>query len=367
MLVLFESPTAFPQLSNPESETVTVAGRRYRGRIELGRYRGANIVGVNVLNVEHYLYGVVPGERPSSFHTEALKAQSVAARNYAMSNTNRHAADGYGVCDTVHCQVFLGAAGEHPTTSAAVDATRGVLAYHNGSLISCTYFSSSGGYTENSENVWFEALPYARAVPDLHEMNDSSWTRTFTYAELTAICITRGVNIGTVTKVEATGVLPGGRVHELTFTGTNGTHKITKDEVRTFFAVSGQTMLRSRMFTVGGNGQPVTTENDIYVLGKNGTERIKASQSFAVNDAGVIAKTSPTDGLLNILGVNGLSVFHVNTAVQNSQPTGDTVTFTGKGNGHGVGMSQHGANGMGHAGFTYVQILKHYYTGIDVY
>jgi stage II sporulation protein D len=146
--------------SNPES-LLSFNGRRYRGLFILrGGPRGAVLV--NVLNLEDYLKGVVPGElSPDQFgEIEALKAQAVAARTYAIKNLGQYRALGYDLSDTPASQVYGGLDAERPLSSRAVDETRAEVARYRGELINALYMSTCGGMTEDVENV-FSGKPVA--------------------------------------------------------------------------------------------------------------------------------------------------------------------------------------------------------------
>jgi hypothetical protein len=119
--------------------------------------------GIKELDFEEYLNGVLPYEMHRSYPTEALKAQAVAARNFAVSNMGRHAAEGYDLCDKTHCQVWMPPEDDGdgyetvypPTTNQAVTDTEGTGATFDGTLINTTYFSSTHNhYTKNSEDKW---------------------------------------------------------------------------------------------------------------------------------------------------------------------------------------------------------------------
>lgn len=113
------------------------------------------------MDLEEYVKGVVPQELPPSAPMEALKAQAVAARSYAVTSWN-HAAQGANVCTTTHCQVWKNV--RFSRTDQAVEATRGVFATYRGSIIRAFYFGHCDGRTRNSEDVWVQALPYCRSV-----------------------------------------------------------------------------------------------------------------------------------------------------------------------------------------------------------
>jgi len=170
---------------------------RFRGELRLTA-SGGRIKLINRVNMSEYLYGVVPREMPASWHMEALKAQAVAARSYSWTSGSSE------LYTTTEDQVYGGhsrgenrargvTAHENLRSNSAVDATRGRVVTYGGStkahIARTFYMSTSGGHTENSENVWVSRLPYLRGVPDPYEVNARStrhsWTRqTFTAAEV---------------------------------------------------------------------------------------------------------------------------------------------------------------------------------------
>ncbi|HQE66558.1 MAG TPA: SpoIID/LytB domain-containing protein, partial [Bacillota bacterium] len=129
-------------------------GKKYRGDIIMQSLEESDVTVINELPFDHYLYSVVPSEMPSSWHIEALKAQAVAARNFALVTMGRHGAHGFDLCSTEHCQAYNGLAQENSAATEAVNATKGKVITYNGAPISAFYHSSSGGHTEDSENVW---------------------------------------------------------------------------------------------------------------------------------------------------------------------------------------------------------------------
>ena len=147
-----------------------VNGTPYRGVIELRRTAAGRLTAINEVDIEWYLYGVIKGEIDPHWPPEAVKAQAVAARTLALENlASPHAkypAEGYQLRATTDSQVYLGVAGEDPAATAAVEATRGLVATFHGAPIFAAYHSNSGGHTEDSENVWGTSHPYLRGVPD---------------------------------------------------------------------------------------------------------------------------------------------------------------------------------------------------------
>jgi stage II sporulation protein D len=143
----------------------------------VGRYRGTlrivhltdGLEVVNKLPLESYLWGVVPRESPASWPIEALKAQAVAARSYAFRSTG--GSGSFDVYCTTASQVYGGADGEAASTDKAVSETRGIVPKYQGTPITAFFFSTSGGHTENIENVWSGAAPqpYLKGVPDPYD------------------------------------------------------------------------------------------------------------------------------------------------------------------------------------------------------
>src|SRR5438045_867830 len=152
---------AGPLLFQPGSSPLQLK-HLYRGSIQVdvvdGKLRAINMVGL-----EQYLYGVVPSEMPFTWHPEALKAQAVVARSYALATRKSGAFDLYP--DT-RSQVYLGVEHEKPSTNAAVDATAGKVLLYQGEVAKTFFFSTSGGRTASAEAVWGQPVPYLLSVPD---------------------------------------------------------------------------------------------------------------------------------------------------------------------------------------------------------
>ena len=142
-------------------------GKPYRGSLRVAVNPRGLVTVINRVDLEEYLYGVVPAEMgPRRYdEVEALKAQSVAARTYAMAHRGQFEAEGYDLCATPKCQVYSGLSAEDPLSSAAVDATRGLVLAHEGHFADALFISTCGGRTENVENVFGEpAAPYLVSV-----------------------------------------------------------------------------------------------------------------------------------------------------------------------------------------------------------
>lgn len=308
-------------------------GVRYRGSIILSA-DGGGIRAVNNVDIDDYVCGVVPKEVSPSWNPEALKAQAVISRTLLFSSfMGKH--DGFDVCATTNCQVYGGYDVETKNTNAAVAATKGLILKYDGKPAQ-TYFSAgNGGYTADSSDVWTAALPYLTERKDPYEkwnaIKGLSWYSNLTKDEIKVAVQKYGKDIGDIKSVKITGTSPAGRVTELTVTGTLGEHKFKKN------AASYALGLRSQFYTLSGGDSIYTTDGTadgaIYALDSDGS--VKAADSYALDTGGAVKLES------------GSGVY----------------TFSGRGYGHGVGLSQWGAYEMADEGFTYDQILDFYYPG----
>lgn len=154
----------------PESGFLEWEGRPYRGSFTVSR-SGDGVTVVNRANLEEYLFGVVPRELPPDLfpEIEALKAQALAARTYALTPRDAYLRRGYDLCAGPACQVYGGVAAEHPLSTAAIRQTAGEAIFHDGRLIDALYTASCGGYTENAENVFSNPTPYLVARACIRE------------------------------------------------------------------------------------------------------------------------------------------------------------------------------------------------------
>jgi len=349
------------QISAVDGFAVNLGLRQYRGVIEFDRTGAGKMILVNILPMDEYLYGVVPSEMPSSWPEEALKAQAVAARSYALDKIGSDNHTGYDLCDTTHCQVYLGVGNEHDAATAAVDATSGQVACYDGEPINAVYSSSSGGHTDSSENVWSATVPYLRGVDDPTDVGNELWTRIFTLDDITALVKAWGANIGTATGMEITKV-ENERVQTLVVHGTSGDLTLTKEETRTFFSGSAQGSLQSRNYTIANGTGGTDTPTNVAVYSADGVTMVPITGLFATDASGAEVPL----GDITVVGDDSTASYAATSGATGGASVGDTILLSGSGNGHGVGMSQYGAMGMAEQGATYIDILQHYYTGIDI-
>src|SRR3989440_6806421 len=147
--------------SDEKNAPVRFNDKPYRGKIEVFANTHGSVTVVNVIGLEDYVRGVVPNEL-SYPALEALKAQPIAARTYAVKNRGQFSSEGFDLLPTTRSQVYRGLTSETSLTSQAVEQTRGVIATYNGEPINALYTSTCGGRTEDAENIFNEAIPYLR-------------------------------------------------------------------------------------------------------------------------------------------------------------------------------------------------------------
>jgi len=200
----------------------------YRGNISIVGSPGGYAT-INTLPLEDYLRSVISGEMSASWTKEALKAQAVAARNYAIKNRGSHSE--YDLCDTPACQVYLGASHEFASTDAAVAETNGKVLKYNNDLITAYYFSSSGGWTENNENVWGgKPIPWLRGVESPGEQSPYNSWQTISLDRTTLqryLNSDEDTSVGELQKIEIIKRGVSGIVMAIKVTGSTGEKTVT--------------------------------------------------------------------------------------------------------------------------------------------
>ncbi len=297
---------------------VILDGARYRGILKM-LPDGQSVQLINVVYMEDYLRGVVPPEigKRTEDELEAVKAQAVAARTYAMAHLQQYSNEQYDMKSSIVDQVYQGAGVEDKLVNRAIDVTAGRVLFFEDKYINAYYHSTCGGYTDDIASVWDrKELPYLKSVQDGGACSWSkyyNWSEEFSESQLRGrleqyLSSDRGrdLRIGKIRDITITEYTPGGRV---------------------------ATML-------------VHTDQDVFRFHK---DRIRW----------VVGRTSNPDLILPS------DRFKVEIERDNS---GDvrSITFSGSGYGHGVGMCQCGAIGLAREGWTYDQILTHYYTGVEL-
>ncbi|HEY9771047.1 MAG TPA: SpoIID/LytB domain-containing protein [Coleofasciculaceae cyanobacterium] len=230
---------------------VWIGDRWYRGKTRLIR-QDNSITAINNVDLEQYLYSVVGAEAISTWPIEALKAQAVAARSYALYKHNT--SNGiYDVDTTIGTQVYHGLDSEYTTTHEAVDGTLGQIMTYNNEVILAAFHSSSGGYTENVEDVWTAPLPYLRSVVDYDQKSPVfEWQQVIPVSKIQSLV----AGVGRISGLQPEKMTPHGRIITMKVTGDRGTTTVSGKNLRQALD------LRSTLFRVSTDG------NNLQIKGR---------------------------------------------------------------------------------------------------
>jgi stage II sporulation protein D len=410
----------------PKEEGIQVAeksSRAYRGSMEISQLNGQLAV-INELPLEQYIYSVVGSEMGADWPKEALKAQAVAARTYALKQGVK-----YGVAhvsDSSADQVYKGMSSEAPAIIEAVNATKGEVLADAAGLITPFFFSNAGGMTGDPVEVWGKPIAYLKSVPspdDGAEEGRPTWYRIvlpngsdgyirsdfsrdtgqknaigLPYYESTgtAVNVRSGpgtdfeplfkVNIGDrfvvidqapesnafswirgpydanelLAKINsALGSPIAGKLESLEITGRGPSGRVTEIKVNgQALKVANPDSLRNVFGGLPSTRFEIEQTGRYTILGANGTAEIapdRAKSLYALNK-----EQQP-------VALDSTRLFVLNGDNQ-VRPVGKDrqFTFKGKGNGHGLGMSQWGARGFAILGYDYKHILQTYYAGVNI-
>lgn len=328
-------------------DLLEIEGKRYRGNI-VREISGSEIYWVNKLDFTDYLYGVLPGEMPPSWHEEALKAQAVCARTFAKRQMLENKDLPYDLVDRTSSQVYLGYDGENDKTKKAVDETAGLYLKYNGDYIEAVYHSNSGGHTADSESIWSSKVDYLRGIDDPYSigMPKSSWEFELDRYEFSNILDEKGYRVGRIKSIKTRDISKDGRVRSLEISGDAGIQVLNKEKIR---QILGYEQMKSIWYSV-------YSDAPIYVLDfkKGRTEAVEIENSYSIEANDEIDNLNEEVFILSLDGKKKI------------QSLGEKVLFKGKGYGHGVGLSQWGAKNMAELGFDFEEILKFYYRNVDL-
>lgn len=371
--VLFEYDTdtylaVYPSIDTSILPLTWFKGYKYHGAFQYIR-DGGNISVINFVPMQEYVKGVVPYEMSPSWPAEALKAQAMCARTYALYNYGKHGKN-FDICGTTDCQVYNGANSATELSDQAVDETYGMYILYDGKPINAVFSSSNGGASENSENVWSAALPYLRGVYDNFEDLDTStngrWTYEYTADELTAILNAKGYTCSKIVNMYVKEFTEMGNVKTLTLVDSNGKQfDFSKERARTIlYSSTYKKYTHSQRYTVkrktsstdsrfllyvnnGVSGLDPSFDS-IFATGKNGTSKVSGSAFSVITDSGV-------------------STFKVQAQTQQVESGPAVFVVSGTGWGHNLGLSQNGAKAMALSGYSADDIVHFYYTDVEIY
>ena len=345
-------------ITSPDKAVVNLGSRSYRGRIEIGRYNSSKLTAVNVVNIEHYLYGVIPAEVPSSWHMEVLKTQAVSARGYAIRTAGYNGVSNltkaYIMGDTASSQVYKGYQFETTRTNAAVNQTAGQVMKYDGQIITTYFSSTSGGSTENVEDVWSRPIPYLRSVPDLYETQPAKdpWVIHISKNKLLNLLKSNGYQLDSVRNMYGEITTSSGRIMSLRIQGNNKFVVLQKTTIRSILSVP------SSKFKIVKYGD---TPDLVSMEAENQESYAKISDSYVINGNYQVNKVNQGAEQYFVMSADNITNYPRITPDNK-----DTYLLAGQGFGHGVGMSQSGARGMAEAGYTYKEILEHYFSGASL-
>ncbi|TCP20877.1 SpoIID/LytB domain protein [Scopulibacillus darangshiensis] len=318
------------------SSRLSVNGRDYGGSFQFILENGSFVRPINTLSIEDYVKGVLPREMPPSWHIEAVKAQAVAARTYALRYGDKV------INDTISYQVY-GGADQQPASNKAVNLTRGEVMYYDGKLVDAVYSASNGGKTESNANAWSgKPLGYLKVKNDPYDPK-MVWHTAFNKQQ---------INLAGM---------------DLKHPGEWWSKAKEKDQV---IAENIKHWLRNNdyagneikvvaipnlSFSDKGSGGRVTKGSlAIQYLVKG---KVDAKKRMVINKLEL--KNKPATTIRAILGNRQIRSY----VIDNVSDSKNKLTIEGRGDGHGVGMSQYGAKQRAEAGQTYKDILGFYYDG----
>ena len=307
-----------------------VDGKAYRGALIVVEDRFGKITVINHIDVERYLYGVIKSEMLISSPMEALKAQAVIARTFAIKHKDKYLhSRGYGLTDDTSSQVYTGVSGEDPRGTRAVDDTKGLCLTYSDKLIQCYYHASCGGWTINNEDAWGGgALPYLRSrkcgyCTDSHGYQ---WDLNLPYTTIIENLLEAGKRLGRITGIRAIRDKESGRALVLVIDNEKGQVRILGNMFR---LAIGASVLKSSFFDI---------EDD-----QHGGMPQLASSEGADNESGE----------LKMKAMIGNYLHAINTPAE--------LRIHGSGSGHGVGLCQSGARGQAELSKSFREILEFYY------
>lgn len=330
-----------------DKDVISLGRNSYRGLVEIVPSQNKKISVINEVEIEDYLYGVVPLEMPASWPLEALKAQAVASRTYALYNLSKWEKYGFDISASTVDQAYGGYNVENTACKKAVDETKGQYIIYDGKPILALYHADSGGVTEDGKDVFGYDVPYLKPVEDSFDADSpyETWQVCFSIKDISKKISSTDASIGEIEDIAILEKTSSGRVKKIMISGTAGNRIFTGSEIRNIL------QLKSSLFTVQGGGS-----NIFAVSYGDEINKISIKDCFVISSIGVsITRTQNAF----IKGLNG---------VKEISPTNEDYSFYfyGHGCGHGLGMSQWGARGMAEQGYNYIQILQHYYKDIDI-
>lgn len=373
-----------------ENYLITPAKKSYDGAFMFRRYNSTisknaeDIDGVSltsIIELGDYLKGVLPYEVNTSWHSEALRAFAIVARSFTLSKLNCHeSAYGFDLCNSTHCQVYNGRAKIDNATIKAVDETSGLVITYNNKVVEAVYSAVQGGVSVSSEDAWYEAIPYLRAVQTPWEIYTNhtygTWTVEVSPTELAEYLRSKGYTQikGSIVNISIDQLAKNSTyVYKLTLTDAYGNSlTLTKtDTVRSALSK----YLKSANFVVGKgeveaeittfSTESLTSTNVMTSSGMLSTDNEK--EQISVISSGNISKSLKSSSVITKdgIGTPGKLVSKTETQVVTASNPNNFI-FVGKGWGHGVGISQIGLRDLARQGYQAEDMLDLYLTDVEI-
>ena len=342
-----------------DSRGIWVGQKRYAGKLNI--FIGDNNISVvNIIGVENYLSSVVGSEMPTKWPMEALEAQAIASRTYALKQKGNSVFD---IDSTNKNQVYNGLESRTFKTKKAVRATRSLVLVYKNKLINALFHSSSAGMTENSQDVWKNKFPYLSSVKDFDKNNPKlKWQKRFSSEELQKLF----PSIGGIKQIEILSITNTGRVKNVKIQGDYGSAQFSGLDIRKKMNLKS-TLVRFKL--IKEDDKPNTTsttvleDKPITYLVKAGDNLSDIAYRYNVSLYELVTSNSIKDPAL--ININQILLIPRNQ-VKNVSSSDKTLVVSGYGSGHGVGMSQWGAKHMASKGAKAEEILKHFYKGVKI-
>ena len=344
---------------------IWVGQKRYAGKLNI-YIRNNDILVVNVLGLEKYLSSVVGSEMPAEWPLEALKAQAIASRTYALKQKGNPL---YDIDSTDKNQVYIGLEAGTYQTKRAVRTTRSLVLTYKNKLINSLFHSSSAGMTENSQDVWKNKYPYLSSVKDFDKNNPKlRWNKKFSKSQLQKLF----PRIGGIKQIKILNVTSTGRIKNVRIQGDFGSDQISGVDIRKRMNLKS-TLVRFK-FTDDNKSKSINEstklsstnllENETFThIVRVGDTLFLIADIYDVSVESLVALNNiKNSSLINI----GQSLLVPRNSFNSSSSSEKILVVSGYGSGHGVGMSQWGAKYMANKGEKADSILKHFYRGVEI-
>lgn len=316
--------------------TLAINNRPYLGSIHFVIENKSYIRPINTISMENYVKGVVPNEMPATWNGEALKVQAVAARTYAMSYTHKV------IDDTINYQVY-GGKSWHLNSTKAVDETAGEVLKYNGTLISAVFSASNGGKTESNANAWGNTFaPYFRIKEDPFDPK-MTWSASFNKKQIDLT----GKDLGR---------------SDAWWSAAKESDTVIASNIKAWLYQNGFANKDIRIINIPQVSLYAPTSGGRVSKGSITVEFLVKDLRDSEGKLAVQTLKFTNTSASRIRAIMGNRVI-LSYLVDNVSNSGSIIRLQGRGDGHGVGMSQYGAKKAAELGKTYKDILAFYYEG----